>query len=79
MRKGVFRLENDRLFEISNRVLVVAHILVNETALDVDCLVVDEQLLHPSELLECLMKFLGAPIHQTQVEHRRDERAAVEK
>ena len=69
MRKGVFRLNAYGCYEILNRILVIAHILVNETSLNVDGLVGGQQLLHLSELLEGFMEFPCAPVHQAQMEH----------
>ena len=56
---------------------MVAHVLVDQATLDVDGLVLGEQLLHSGELLECLMELLCTAEHQAQVEHGRDESAAV--
>ena len=56
---------------------MVAHVLVNETPLNVDRLVVGQVLSHLRELLEGLVESLRAPEHEPQVEHRRDEGAAV--
>ena len=51
--------------------------MVDETPLDVDRLVVGQVLSHLRELLEGLVESLRAPEHEPQVEHRRDEGAAV--
>ena len=56
---------------------MISHVLVHETPLDVDCLVVRQVLGHFRELLEGLVESLRAPEHEPQVEHRRDEGAAV--
>ena len=56
---------------------MISHVLVHETPLDVDRLVVGQGLGHFRELLEGLVESLRAPEHEPQVEHRRDEGAAV--
>ena len=56
---------------------MVAHVLVDEPALNIDSFVVRKQFLHLRELLERLVEFFSATVHQAQVEHRRNEGAAV--
>ena len=70
MREPVIRFDLDSSLKILNRILVVAHVLVDEPALNVDSFVVWQQLLHLCELLEGLVEFLRASVHQAQVEHR---------
>ncbi len=56
---------------------MVTHVLVDETALDVDCLVVLQQLLYFSELLQGFMETLCATVHETEMEHGGDECSVV--
>ena len=49
---------------------MVAHVLVHQTPLDVDRLVVGQVLGHLRKLLKGLVELLRATVHQAQVEHR---------
>ena len=71
VRLGVFWLNFDSCLEILNRILMVAHVLVNQATLNVDCLVVGQKLLHLGKLLECLMELLCSSVHEAKMEHRR--------
>lgn len=73
VRQGVFGLNLDSLLEVLDCVLVIAHVLVDETTLDVDCLVVLQQFTNLSELLQGFVEMLGSAVHKSQMEHRRDE------
>lgn len=73
VRQGVFGLNLDSLLEVLDCVLVIAHVLVDETTLDVDCLVVLQQFTNLSELLQGFVEMLGSAVHESQMEHRRDE------
>ena len=56
---------------------MVAHVLIHQTPLDVDRLVVGQVLGHLRKLLKGLVESLRAPEHEPQVKHGRDESAAV--
>ena len=59
-------------FEVTDSELMVAHVLVHQTSLDVNCLVVIKQLLDTSELLQSFVEALCPAEHKSQMEHRRD-------
>lgn len=69
-----FIIDVNSLLEISDRHVVVLHILVDETPLDVDGLIFWKLLHHPLELVQSILEFTRASKHQPLVEHRRNKR-----
>lgn len=62
-------IELNGSLEVSYCLPVVAHVLVNQTSLDVHCLVFRELLLHLGKLIKCFVETQCSAIHKTQVEH----------
>lgn len=75
--KRVFGVYLNCFLEVFNGVLVVAHLLINQTSLNVNCFIVWKVLLNFIELLQSLLMLLFSAIHETQMEHRGDESLAV--
>jgi hypothetical protein len=56
--------------------LVVSHVLIDQSSLNVDTLVVLQQTLHSRELNQGVVEFLCPSVHESQMEHRCDKRTA---
>ena len=67
----------DGLIEVFDCVLVITHVLVDKTALDVVRKVVRHQFLHFSKLLEGLGEASLAAEHEAEMKHRSSERVAI--
>ena len=76
-RKTVVWLDLEGCIKVSDGILMIAHILIDQTPLNIDCLILGEKLLDLGELLEGLVEFLSSSIHQAKMEHGRDKCAAV--
>ena len=63
--------------EVLNSILMVSHVLVYQSTLYENRLVLLQQLLHLSELLQGFLELLCTAEHETEMEHGRDVRAAV--
>ena len=63
--------------EVLNSILMVSHVLVHQSTLYENRLVLLQQLLHLSELLQGFLELLCTAEHETEMEHGRDVRAAV--
>lgn len=77
VRDGILRIDLDRRLEVLDGMLMIAHILVDETTLDVIRQVTRNELLNLGKLLKSLSKCTNAAEHEPQVEHRGGKRATV--
>lgn len=74
---SVLGVNLDSFLEVRDRILVIAHILIDETALDVVRQIVRDQFLYLCELLEGFSEGPDASKHEAEMEHGRRKCGAV--
>ena len=67
---NAFIVDIDSLLKITNRHIVILHILVHQATLNIHSLVFWELLHHPRKLIQRILELTCAPKHQALVKHR---------
>ena len=69
----IYRIDFKSPFKIFYCKVMITHVLIDHTSLNVNCFIVDHFLLYSSKLSKCFAKIVNSSKHKTLMKHRADE------